>query len=105
MIVCMPSISDLSIHSYFQVCLEIYKSKYIIFVAVIAPQKLKKLAILTTAVVVPDMLTIVPMHKERINWAKKTILLTIAISVPSPRTLDPNLDEPFPSSSNYKILK
>lgn len=52
--------------------------------AQIAPQKLKKLAVEITAVVVPDHFTIDPMHRDKINCAKKTILLTIAISVPSP---------------------
>lgn len=44
-----------------------YKFKYIILVAAMAPQKLKKLATLTTAVVVPDILTIVPMQIDKIN--------------------------------------
>lgn len=44
-----------------------YKSKYIICVAAMAPQKLKKAATLTTAVVVPETLTIVPIHKDKIN--------------------------------------
>lgn len=44
-----------------------YKFKYITRVAAMAPQKLKKLATLTTAVVVPDNLTIVPIHIDKIN--------------------------------------
>lgn len=62
----------------------IYKSKYIIWVAQQAAQNAKKLATETTAVVVPDQVTIDPMHIDRINCAKNTMLLTIAISVPSP---------------------
>lgn len=58
-------------------------------VAAAAPQRLKKLAIETTAVVVPDHVTIVPMHNDKMNCAKKTILLTIAISVPNPRICAP----------------
>lgn len=54
-------------------------------VAQIAAQKAKKLAVETTAVVVPDHATIDPMHKDSMNCARNTILLTIAISVPSPR--------------------
>lgn len=53
--------------------------------AEIAPQNARKLATLTTAVVVPVKDTIVPMHIERINCARKTMLLTIATSVPNPR--------------------
>lgn len=60
--------------------------------ALIAPHKLKKLAIETTAVVVPDHVTIVPMQSDKMNCAKNTMLLTMAISVPNPvnknRTLD-----------------
>lgn len=51
-----------------------------------APQKLRKAATLTTAVVVPVQDTIVPIQIERINCARKTIELTIATSVPSPLT-------------------
>lgn len=54
-------------------------------VAHIDAQNAKKLAIDTTAVVVPDHLTMDPMHNDRMNCAKNTILLTIAMSVPSPR--------------------
>lgn len=50
-----------------------------------APQNENMLAALTIAVVVPDMLTMVPMNMDRMNWAKKTILDTIATSVPKPR--------------------
>lgn len=62
-----------------------YKSKYIICVAHIEAQNAKKLAIDTTAVVVPDHFTIEPMHIDKMNCAANTILLTIAMSVPSPR--------------------
>lgn len=44
-----------------------YKFKYIILVAAMAPQKLKKLATLTTAVVVPDSFTMVPIQIDKIN--------------------------------------
>lgn len=78
----------------------VYKSKYIILVAAIAPHKLKKLAVATTAVVVPDIRTIVPMQMERKNCARNTMLLTTAISVPKPRALELKLGVPVPSSSN-----
>lgn len=65
-----------------------------ICVALIAPQKLRKLATLTTAVVVPDQITIDPMHKDRMNWARNTMLLTIAMSVPRPRTSVPRIASP-----------
>lgn len=71
-------------------------------VAQIAPQKLKKLAIDTTAVVVPDHMTIVPMHKDKMNCAKNTMLLTMAISVPNPRICASCVFEPV-STSNCKI--
>lgn len=77
-----------------------YKSKYTTCVAEIAPQRLKKLATETTAVVVPDHVTIVPMHKDNINCAKKTMLLTMAISVPSPLICAP-CDFAFASTANY----
>lgn len=60
-----------------------------ICVAAMAPQRLKKLAIETTAVVVPDNVTMVPMHSDKMNCARKTMLLTIAISVPNPRICAP----------------
>lgn len=72
-------------------------------VAEMAPQKLKKLATEITAVVVPDHVTIVPMHNDKINCAKKTMLLTIAISVPSPLICAP-CDFEFGSTANYKLL-
>lgn len=49
-----------------------------------AAQNAKKLAVETTDVVVPDHVTIVPMHIDKMNCAKNTMLLTIAMSVPSP---------------------
>lgn len=51
-----------------------------------APQAAKELATPTTAVVVPDKLTMDPRPHERINCAKNTIEETIATSVPKPRT-------------------
>lgn len=80
----------------------VYKSKYIIWVAERAPQKLRKLAVDTTAVVVPDTETIVPIHIDNINWAKNTMLLTMATSVPSPLTDDPSFAVPSVSNSNLK---
>lgn len=71
-----------------------------ICVAARAPQKLKKLATLTTAVVVPDTFTIVPIQIDKINCARNTILLTIATSVPSPRTWVPAIAPPVASTSN-----
>jgi len=77
-----------------------YRSKYIIRVADKAPQKLRKLAVLITAVVVPDIFMIVPIHKDKRNWAKKTMLLMIATSVPNPRNPDPSFAAPLLSNSN-----
>lgn len=78
----------------------LYRSKYMICVADMAPQKLKKLATETTAVVVPDHATIEPMQIDRMNCAKNTMLLTMATSVPSPRTCVPNFASPSTSTSN-----
>lgn len=80
----------------------IYKSKYMTCVALIAPQKLRKLATLTTAVVVPDHITIEPIHSDKINCAKNTILLTMAMSVPRPRTSVPIIPSPTSLISNCK---
>lgn len=66
-----------------------------------APQKLRKLATLTTAVVVPVHNTIDPIHRDRINCAKNTILLTIAISVPKPRSSVPSFAFPSAVTSNF----
>jgi len=71
-------------------------------VADIAPKKASAVATLTTAVVVPDTLTIVPMHMERMNWARKTILETMATSVPKP--LICCCDCPSWYSSNYEKM-
>lgn len=49
-----------------------------------APKNASAAATLTTAVVVPDTLTIVPMHMERMNCARKTMLEIMATSVPKP---------------------
>lgn len=73
-----------------------------ICVALNAPHKLRKLAIETTAVVVPDHFTIVPMQMDRMNCAKKTMLLTMATSVPRPRTCEPTSSSPSAFSSNYR---
>lgn len=50
-----------------------------------APKNARVVATLTTAVVVPDRLTMVPMHIESMNWARNTMLETMATSVPRPR--------------------
>lgn len=57
-----------------------------ICVAETAPQAARVLATQTTAVVVPDWLTIVPRQQESKNCARKTMEETIATSVPRPRT-------------------
>lgn len=62
------------------------RSRYMICVAEMAPQAASVLATQTTAVVVPDLLTIVPKQQESKNCARKTIDETMAISVPRPRT-------------------
>lgn len=49
------------------------------------PKNASALATLTTAVVVPAAVTIVPMHIDSMNCARKTILETRATSVPRPR--------------------
>lgn len=59
------------------------------------PKNASALATLTTAVVVPVAVTMVPMHIDSINCAKKTILDTSATSVPRPRIWL----ETFPSPS------
>lgn len=74
------------------------------FVAESAPQKLRKLATDTTDVVVPDQVIIVPMHIESTNWARKTMLLTIAMSVPRPRATGAAFfDDLFPSNWNMRL--
>lgn len=83
--------------------LQLYRSKYMICVAHIAPQKLKKLAVDTTAAVVPDHVTIEPIQIDKINCAKNTMLLTMATSVPSPRTCVPIFGSPSLPTSNCTI--
>lgn len=70
-------------------------------VALIAPQKLKKAAVPTTAVVVSVIETICPITQERMNCARKTMELTMATSVPIPRFSPEYLDSPVSDSSNY----
>lgn len=70
-----------------------------------AAQKARQAATLTTAVVVPVNETIVPMHIERINWARKTMELTMATSVPRPRTPQPAEPWPVSLTSNCKSAK
>jgi len=71
-------------------------------VADIAPHKPRMAAKLTTVVVVPKKLTIYPIHMERMNCARKTMLLRIATSVPSPRSCVPCETPPSLTASNYK---
>ena len=54
--------------------------------AVMAPQVLRTAAITTTIVVVPAAVTIEPTQRLSTNCARKTMLETMATSVPSPRT-------------------
>lgn len=77
-----------------------HRSKYMTCVATMAPQKLRKLATPTTAVVVPARLTMLPMHMERMNWARKTMLLTMATSVPKPRSWVASFASPVSVTSN-----
>lgn len=65
---------------------DIYKSKYTTWVALIAPRKLKIAAATTTVTVLSTRSIMEPRNVERINCARKTILLTTATSVPSPLT-------------------
>lgn len=81
-----------------------YKSKYIIRVAQIAAHNAKKLAVETTAVVVPDHVTIDPMHSDSMNWARNTILLTIAISVPRPLICAWSGELSAASMANWNVL-
>lgn len=55
-------------------------------VAEIAPHAANTLAAQTTAVVDPTAAMMEPMHKERINCARKTMEDMMATSVPRPRT-------------------
>jgi hypothetical protein len=71
-------------------------------VADIAPHKPRMEAILTTVVVVAKMLKMYPIHTDRMNWARNTMLLKIATSVPSPRSCVPCVTPPSLVSSNYK---
>lgn len=68
--------------------------------AEMALMKARKLATTTTAVVVPDRVTMLPMHMERMNWAMKTMLETTATSVPSPRIWPPVSALPSAESPN-----
>lgn len=68
-----------------------------------APQAAKVLATPTTAVVVPETLTMVPRPHESINCAKNTIEETIAMSVPNPRTSPLCIASPSAVTANYKI--
>lgn len=69
--------------------------------AEIAPQNARKAATPATAAVVPAQLTILPMQIERVNCARNTIELTIATSVPRPRTWLVRMLPPPASVSNY----
>ena len=62
------------------------RSKYTIWLALIAARKLKMAAATTTVTVLSTRSIMDPRNVERINCAKNTILLTTAISVPRPRT-------------------
>lgn len=68
--------------------------------AEIAPQNARKAATPATAAVVPAQLTILPMQIERVNCARNTIELTIATSVPRPRTWLVRMLPPPASVSN-----
>jgi hypothetical protein len=79
----------------------VHSPRYITLVATMAPHKLRMAAVLMTVVVVWKMLTIDPIHMERMNWARNTMLLTIATSVPSPRSCVSHLASPSLVISNY----
>ena len=68
-----------------------------------APQAANVLATPTTAVVVPEILTMVPKQQESKNCAKKTIEETIAMSVPNPRTPPLCIASPSVETANCKI--
>ena len=61
-----------------------------------APQKLKTEAETMTAVVELTIRMMEPMERDKMNCAKKTMLLTMPTSVPMPRT---SLSSSFFSSS------
>lgn len=63
-------------------------------------QNANVLATLTTEVVVPESETMVPIQIDNTNCARKTILETIAISVPNPRTCPQFLSSPSGVNSN-----
>lgn len=63
--------------------------------AQIEPQNARKLAIQITAAVVPDHLTSEPMHSDKMNCARNTMLLTMAMSVPSPLIWPSTRDSPL----------
>ena len=65
-----------------------------------APHAANVLATTTTAVVVPERLTIVPKQHESTNCAKNTIEETIAMSVPNPRTPPPCIASPSVDTAN-----
>lgn len=76
-----------------------------IWVAKKAPHAASVLATQTTAVVVPDQLTMVPKQHESKNWARKTMDDTMATSVPRPRT-PPSFWTASPSAvtANYQNI-
>jgi len=43
----------------------------------------------TDVLVLPMNWTMLPMNKDKTNWARNSILLTRATSVPNPRMLEP----------------
>lgn len=69
--------------------------------AVIAPQKARNEAIAITATVDPTALTMEPMNMDRMNCARKTMLLSMATSVPRPRSCVPTLAWPSAVASNW----
>jgi hypothetical protein len=64
----------------------VYRSRYVTKFAEMAPQKLSTEAETMTAVVELTALMIFPTDNDKMNWARKTILLTIPTSVPIPLT-------------------
>lgn len=58
----------------------------------IAPQILRKLATMVTITVELARWINVPIVDDKHNWARKTILLTMAMSVPIPRICPLELD-------------
>ena len=71
-------------------------------VAATAPHRARDEATATTVTVEPTTLMSVPMHMESMNCARNTMELTMATSVPSPRSCVHATAAPLASTSNCR---